>query len=315
MQDIEDSERRVEAMIARGKEIVAEAVAEHHPVAVIAAFSGGNDSIVSTHFAAEEFGDVVVFHADTQIGVKASKEHVNDCFERFRWTGYTGRPELYGPPKYSREGGRKVPFDKAKLARGEWKDGKTAYEEYVFNFGFAGKAQHHRMCQRLKERPLRALTRNLQKKRGDRILIVSGIRHDESAVRAGYKRAIQRDVTHRSHVWVNPFYWNDALDFEAYRQEFGLPRNPVKAKLGVSGECLCGAFAKPHERRAIREVDPDVDRYIDELEAEVCSVFPWKWGEHPPKGWRERSCPFDDSTGFDPMCVGCARRPAVLEYA
>jgi hypothetical protein len=116
-----------------------------------------------------------------------------------------------------------------------------------------------------------------------------------------------------SRIWVNPFYWNTSVDFEAYRQEFALPRNPVKDHIGISGECLCGAFAKPAEKEAIRSVDPTMGAYLDSLECRVRdNGYPWGWGESIPTWWQDmnrgQGFLFALDPTFRPMCVGCKLR-------
>jgi 3'-phosphoadenosine 5'-phosphosulfate sulfotransferase (PAPS reductase)/FAD synthetase len=290
-----DAEERIDQMITAGKRIVEEAIAAVRPAAIVAAFSGGNDSIVSTHFATTNVIGCGVWNADTQIGLQPARKHIDACFKRFGWNGEIVKAEPEGPPP-------EYPY-------GEWTDGATAYEEFVLNFGFAGPPMHGRMYQRLKERPLASFRRKTVQ-RGRRLLIISGIRADESAIRAGYRRA-WADSPKTGCTWVNPFYYHTAADFAAYRDEFGLPHNPVKLKCGISGECCCGAFGKPEtERPAYRGLDGPFADYLDRLEARVRERFPWSWGSGPPKWWvdqmRGQQFLFPDAwEGFQPMCVGC----------
>jgi 3'-phosphoadenosine 5'-phosphosulfate sulfotransferase (PAPS reductase)/FAD synthetase len=290
----------VERMIEAGRAIVREAVDTYTPDVILAAFSGGNDSVVSTHFAATEFGAHVV-HCDTSVGVQRTRQHVDEVCHRYGWGHTAERAEPEGKP------GRYT---------GDWTDGDTAYEEFVLNHGFPGPRQHGRMYQRLKERPLTAVARRMRSGRARKVLVISGIRHDESAIRAGYRREIQAQPG-TFLVWANPFYWQTAADFESYRQEFGLPRNPVKATIGISGECLCGAYAAEGEKEMIRRVEPETAAYLDQLEERVRrNGFPWGWGEMPPKWWgdKRRGQGFlpglDPAPEFSPMCVGCPRKAA-----
>lgn len=252
----------IESMIQQGREIVADAIREHAPHAIVAAFSGGNDSVVATHFAVENFG-AKVLHCNTGTGVRKTAEHVHRCADRFKW-------DLVEAFADECRNGKPKGFDESSLPSGHWIDGETAYEDFVLNFGFPGPRQHNRMFNRLKERPLSAHIRKIRRARGGDgpVMIISGIRHDESSIRAGYKRAVQREDKN-PRVWVNPFYWRNAGDFEVYRQEFPLPRNPVKAAIGISGECLCGAYAKPGELEAVRSVDPARAAYLDGLSDRV----------------------------------------------
>lgn len=297
------SEQAVETMSANGRKIMDEAIALYSPTVILAAYSGGDDSIVSTHFAVENFGCAVV-HCDTRIGMKATRRHLDAVSDYRGWDLRVFQGPTYGPPKN---------LNTSLLPAGEWTDGATAYEELIFNWGFPGPAQHHRCYGRLKERALRLAARSVLTKRGQRVLLVSGIRADESAIRAGYKRSIQLQKGSQ-FVWANPFYHHTESDFEAYRQEFGLPRNPVKPQIGISGECLCGAFASPGELAAVRTCEPETGAYLDSLRGRVAANgFPWSWGERCPEWWVESRrgqglLEFEGGTAFQPMCVGCPRR-------
>jgi len=320
-------DERVEKMIAAGRAIVDAAIAEYKPVAIVAAYSSGDDSIVSTHFGMTTYGahGCRVFNADTMVGLRPSREHLKAVCERYGWPLEIGQAIAEGPPSQMLiprdDGSRKqmkVLFDPAKLPAGRWLDGETAYEEMVLNYGFPGPGMHPIAYRRLKERPIGRMLRQLGCGAGvgkPRVLIVSGIRHDESSRRAGYRCATAEG--NFGDVWANPFYWQTAADFEAYRQEFGLPRNPVKRACGISGECCCGAFGDSiAERVAYRKVDPAFADYLDQLEQRVkANGFPWGWAERPPRWWMRlkqdqktgQKSLFDDleESTFQPMCVGC----------
>jgi hypothetical protein len=236
---------------------------------------------------------------------------VVSCARRFQWD-LRVLPAV--PEGLSRKTKTGLDFDVASLPSGSWDDGGTAYEEYCFNFGMPGPAQHQRMFQRLKQRPIARFQREVKRShpRTATILIISGIRSDESAVRAGYRRDTQKEQG-TSRVWVNPFYWNTSVDFEAYRQEFGLPRNPVKDCVGISGECNCGSFAGDNEIERIRTIDPGFARYLEGIARRAqTNGFPWDWGCEPPAWWRDarqgQLFLFEPIANFRPMCVGCKLR-------
>jgi 3'-phosphoadenosine 5'-phosphosulfate sulfotransferase (PAPS reductase)/FAD synthetase len=310
--DVFDSEQRVESMIVEGNAIIKWATDTYRPVAIVSAYSGGDDSIVTTHFAVNNVPGCLVFNADTGTGLKPTRKHIVDVCGKFGWPLTIGRANAEGPPKKMRQGGKMVPFDPSVvLPAGRWVDGATAYEEFCLNFGFPGrgKKQHSWMYSRLKERPLRRFLRTLRQPRSkQRLLILSGIRHDESAIRMGYKSPYSEGES--GAVWVSPFYWRNVRDFEAYREEFGLPRNPVKRTCGISGECCCGTFPNDGERAAYKAADPDFDAYLSSLEARVRdNGFPWGWDGCPPRGWKGgRVVPASDASGESgpqPMCIGC----------
>lgn len=292
----------IDRMILEGRRITDGAIATYKPDAIIAAFSGGNDSIVSTHFAVEQYGAVVV-HCDTGVGIRKTRDHVDATAKRQGWDLRVSSPKPRGKPKN---------LDPATLPAGCWADAETSYEEFVLNQGFPGPRMHHRVYCRLKETPLIDAARELQSARGRKILVIAGIRHDESLVRAGYREAVRMQPK-SFLVWANPFYWRNAADFEAYRDEFGLPRNPVKARVGISGECLCGAYASEGEKELVRSVEPETAEYLDNLEDSVrANGFPWGWGQNPPKAYldskRGQMFMFPTLVDFQPMCVGCPRK-------
>lgn len=292
------------AIVERAREFITKEL-NTHIIGTVAAFSGGDDSIVVTHFANGCFNDVATFNADTMIGLKPARDHINAMIAKHEWDGHIYQATAEGPPRKTKTNGDVI---------ANWREGETAYEETVLNHGFGGPPQHPRMYQRLKERNIMKLRRKMQAgKRGGRLLVISGIRHDESSIRAGYKRAWQ-DVPKQGITWVNPFYDFTAKHFEAYREEFGLTRNPVKRTCGISGECCCGTFGSVMERQRYREVDPDFADYLDRLEVKVRERFPWNWGERPPQWWMDQQkgqsllwpmLPDEELPTFQPMCVGC----------
>ena len=152
------------------------------------------------------------------------------------------------------------------LPRAGWLDGTTAYEGIRFKLRIPpgravilgdvstseGAGRSSNMSASLKEGTPEGV-------KGNHCVRESGA--TKAAIRAGYKRAVQgRSSVEGDEVWVNPFYWQTAADFEMYRQEFGLPRNPSKDVVGISGECLCGANARAEdERAAIRAIEPETN--------------------------------------------------------
>lgn len=270
--------------IGRARGILADAIAEHRPAAIFAAFSGGNDSIVSTHFTLAERPEAVPLHIDTGTGLRLTRKHVLGTAADRGWQLQVERtPESYEALVLGRSKG--------------------------YPGGFPGRRMHGVMYNRLKERAIRRAVARAKEghPRSARVLIVSGIRGDESDVRSGYKREVSRVG---AQVWVNPFYWATAEHFAEYRERFGLPRNPVKDRLGVSGECNCGCFACPFERLQFKAIDPDFDAWLSDLERRVWEAgFPWGWDDQPPKWFLQRSQGqgflFDMDPG--PMCYGCGK--------
>ena len=304
------AEERMENMLNGGRKIMREAIEKYKPVAIFAGFSGGNDSVVVTHFACTEFGAMAI-HANTLIGVEKSRQHARDTAKRFGWQFDEKKSEATGPPKRRRDGSK---FDASILPTGKWQDGDTKYEEFCFNFGMPGPGQHPRMYQILKERVFEAYRREAKQghSRTATVMFVSGVRHDESTIRAGYKSAIKKVG---SSIWVQPFYWQTKVDFAMYREEFGLPRNPVTDVVGISGECLCGTMGSRDELDAVAKVEPETTAYIHGLEEKCESLgLPCRWATRPESTRKKPDVDtaqlslFGDEPTFQPACVGCIRR-------
>ena len=89
--------------------------------------------------------------------------------------------------------------------------------------------------------------------------------------------------------------------------DFALPRNPVKESLlGMSGECFCGAFARPYELEMIQQFAPDVATEIARLEqiAKECGRVQCRWGKRQPG----ENGQVIVRTG--PLCSSCDRKAA-----
>jgi hypothetical protein len=75
-----------------------------------------------------------------------------------------------------------------------------------------------------------------------------------------------RITRRKTRVWTAPCHDWTVEEQVAFMDSFGLPRNPLKlSPLGMSGECFCGAFARPNEIELVRRYAPDVAKEIDRL--------------------------------------------------
>jgi 3'-phosphoadenosine 5'-phosphosulfate sulfotransferase (PAPS reductase)/FAD synthetase len=255
-------------------EIVAEAMA-FRPVAIRVGFSGGRDSMACTHWMMTNVPGCEPFHCNTGIGIEATRQFVRDTCKSFGWPLHEIRAK---------------------------EDCGQDYDAIVRKHGFPGPDSHSMMYARLKERPIRELVRRAQTKRGDRVLLATGIRHDESTRRMRY--AGQEVTRAGSQVWTSPIYWWSAAERDTYIAKHRLPINPVSAMLGMSGECLCGAYAHRGEKALISLVDPATAARLTELEAEVSALgFNWGWEGRPPKGGHNPA----QLDAFRPLCVGCEK--------
>lgn len=262
--------------------ILAAGIAEHNPSSVWALFSGGHDSLVATHIAAQHPRFSGVVHIRTGIGIKETPRFVYETCKRFGWPLRMYRP----------------------LAR-------DRYESFVMQHGFPGPAQHGRMYQRLKERSLDRHVQSVKTRWNDRIVLVTGCRLAESRRRMGHVEPVQRVKT---KVWIAPTLRWETADQHDYMAAHGLPRNPVKDTLCMSGECLCGAFAEPGELQDIALWYPQAADEIRAIEERVAAagVRACRWGHRPPAACE----PVDEAQlaiggGIGTMCWTCdAKREA-----
>lgn len=266
-------DRPLSAAEQEAHDIVERAKAEHRPEATFLLLSGGNDSMVLLDTMVEH-ADAIV-HVNTGIGIPEANAHARRVAEPYALPFHEMHPPI-------------------------------AYEELVLTLpvlgGMPGPGVHHIIFQRLKERCVEALLRGARSRKGERFLLLSGVRRAESKRRMGYDSPVDRKG---GQVWVNPlFHWLNP-EMRAYRADRNLPQSEVAANLHMSGECLCGAMAdqgpERSERKQIAFFYPDFDRRLCELEEECRRHgLPYdEWGVKRPN-WK------DDRSG--PMCAGCENR-------
>lgn len=170
--------------------------------------------------------------------------------------------------------------------------------------GFPGPAMHFKMYCRLKERALRAFIRDHKTALRDRIVLSTGIRGNESQRRMGTAIPLKREGV---KVWVNALFAWSKLDCMNTIAAAGLTRNQVVELLHMSGECLCGCFAKPDELKEITLWYPHVGARIHALQEQVKAAgHDGVWGVRPVRH-RKRQPSRLDSAGrrVGPLCQQC----------
>lgn len=274
---------------------LAELIERRNPSHVFALFSGGHDSLCSTHLASRHPRFSAVVHINTEIGIERTREFARQTCRDYGW------PLLeLKPPR--------PPFqDKFGQPWGE--PGQTAYEAMVCRWGFPGPSGHRIMYQRLKERCLRQLIRE-HRQPGRAIVLVTGVRKQESKKRMGY---VVREQVMEGRIWAAPLAEWGEEDKRLYRESEGLPTNDVAKRLCMSGECTCGSYARPEELAEIRAVCPQTAAYIDRLQVLVrqAGQARSRWGEKPPPTRRKKKA--DPKQVFLPLCESCEDRHALEE--
>lgn len=275
---------RCQEKIAEAHAILDEAVAQCADFdlrGVVLLFSGGNDSTTLAHLLRERVTHAA--HVNTGIGIEQTRQFVRDrcrewglpLLERSPPPGYTYRDLVLGQVR--------------QLSDGE----PLKYE------GFPGPAVHNYMYFFLKDRQMRQIRDELcpEGARTQRVIYLSGIRRSESSRRSKHQK-INRQ---KSVLWVSPLIGWTTEDMNTYRRTYDVPRNEVSDLIHMSGECLCGAFAKPGELDEIGYWFPGVAAQIRDLEDQARNAgvarCTWGWGhqKQPPS-----------ETG--PMCSSCDLR-------
>lgn len=268
--------------VVQARDILDSLLAEHNPVATFLMFSGGHDSLTATHLAAQWCLDrdvlFKVAHINTGIGIEQTREFVRDTCEQLDWS-----------------------LEELEADREE-----QTYDYIVRKYGFPGPAGHPYMYRRLKERKVERLVREAKAghSRMSRVLLITGMRRDESI-----RRMIHADFQRRrgAQVWAAPLeHWVKA-DCNRYLEAHGLPRNPVVDLMHMSGECLCGSYARPDEMRELETWYPETAEYLHSLERQVEAggIASCVWG-HAARHTNEVH-PAQQHL-FSPLCVGCEQR-------
>lgn len=240
-------EMRVENLIKRAFELYDEALSVHlgglELASTVVLFSGGIDSTTLAHL----FRDRATHagHANTTIGAEFTRQFVRDTCASW------GLPLLERQPPVS-------------------------YDDLVMEQGFPGPAQHFKMYQRLKERALRQIRRELVVNgRRQRVVFLAGRRRDESKRRGDVPLHERVD----SVIWSSPMAEWTKLDLNTYRLMCGdVPVNELADLLHMSCECLCGAFAKPGELQLLNELGAE---WLRPSVEQVRSLEAW-WSAQPP---------------------------------
>lgn len=255
------------------------AVTEYKLDGIVALFSGGHDSLTCTHVASKHPLFKGVIHIDTGTGLPQTRQFVEETCKREGWDLIIQKPA-------------------------------TTYEMLIVKYGFPGAAQHAHMYRYLKERPLaQAKTKASQRYGCKRIGFITGVRSQESARRMGHVEAHHKD---KAGVWVAIIHDWSALDCNQYVTTHHLPRNPVKDTMHLSGECFCGSFARPEEKRELEVWYPEHAKKIEAWQELVrtavnlgLSSIPFnhqQWGHGGNLG---KSAVPDEQLELLPMCWFC----------
>lgn len=256
-------------------DIITQAIEQYRPCAIFAMYSGGDDSVRAAHLASQH-GFTAAVLVDTGIAIQQAHKHARQTCKAQGW------PLLI----------YKSPYD---------------YEALVLKYGFPGPSQHRVMYIQLKERAIDTLVRDHKQGRRDNIMLITGVRKQESSRRL--ETVTAPIVKRKSKIWVAPMWNWSREERDQYITDNSLPRNPIKPLIHVSGDCLCGAYADRGELELLHIFFPVEYEQIKALQDKVMQKFPWRWDEKPPTWWGKYQAGQqflgDD---FMPLCWSCERR-------
>lgn len=267
------------------EDIIREGLAKYKPVMVVLMVSGGHDSVTNAFESSMVLRrlavNFVVYHGDTTIGIPQTQQYVKDICQLYGWPLYIRKPPNEG----------------------------DYYDNIVKKYGFPGptKTSHQYMYRRLKERGLRHFVTHEIKSSPharENVLLLSGVRKDESLIRMGYSEVISKDA---SRCWANPIFYYTEDDCKEVMESNDIPKNPVKEKICISGECLCGCFAGQEEFLEICEAYPEVGERLKNLhKIAIDNGHPWGWASGPNQ-WKKEQ----DAAKNMFMCVGCEKKRVI----
>jgi 3'-phosphoadenosine 5'-phosphosulfate sulfotransferase (PAPS reductase)/FAD synthetase len=242
-----------------------------------ALFSGGHDSLVASHVASQSPNFKGVIHLNTGIGIEETREFVRKVCRQYGWPLHE---------YHARQ-----------------RNGMPIYDDMCLRLGMPGGPKgHSSQYHVLKKEGLDHAVKELRG--GDKaIVLVTGIRKAESVRRMRNAISVERrEELDKHRIWTAPILDMTGLDVEDYIREHNLPENEVVRLLHRSGECLCGALARPEELKEIALWYPDVAKRIRGLERACYEKrLPFAWGS------KKVAMPPPEQMEF-PLCQSCELR-------
>lgn len=277
-----------------GLALIDEAIRLYSPIAIYGMFSGGHDSLPAVHIASKHPKFSGVVHINTGTGV------IEDWGSTIEFVRDTAKEQGWPLTEINAK-----------------EDCGQDYERIVVEEGFPGPAAHLYMYTRLKERGIDKLVRDAKvgHPRTANVLLVTGARSQESDRRMGHVEPIFKAG---GKVWVAVIHDWTKQDCNRYLADNNIKRSIVVDMIHKSGECLCGAYAKPGERDELAALCPRTFARIQEIERKVAEAgHIGEWGERSayPKRYQEREeiVAGQEMMPFMPMCSKCVL-PPTLEF-
>ena len=269
--------------LMESQQILTAAIDEYKPRALISLFSGGYDSMITTHLLhrLDTHGlPIQVWSIDTQLSADGWRDYVTGVAAAFGW-----HFSIY--------------------------DNKKGFKQFVESVREKGcprsRAMHTYVFQKLKERGIDAIHVMNKSQRSDKTLFVSGMRRAESDYRQNADEMSR--IGKSNKIFCAPIvHWgNDQCNW--YRVENELPDNPFYDTVKGSGDCQCnwGNFIT---LRTLKRYSPKLATgnvaLLDRISRELHG---YGWDGKPSaqaEFWEDKDGEGELSSPF--LCQNCSRR-------
>lgn len=266
---------------------------------IIALFSGGHDSLLSSYIASQHPLFAGVAYANTLIGAKETRKYIYDTCHRYDWHLEEIKPNL------------------------------TTYEMLLVRFGYPSPATHNFMYRHLKDRSFdEAISRYARMvgcKRGE-VGVVTGVRRWESRKRMLMVQPVKIHKSKKAktpnRVFLAPCHDFKKDERDQLIAELGLVRNEFADRMRHSYECQCGSNLERDERSRRAEISPvyeELEKLREKMVAAAYEVqqFKLNHGLIDPEdatldanrltwGWHiDVPITFEEIEDDDSLCAGC----------
>lgn len=274
-----DLERVGEAL-----DILDRAYAYWKPNWIFLLYSGGYDSVCSSHVAdawaqSKQHGHVKVVSIDTGVAADGWRDYVTRVANKERWTHefwMNPNPEFY----YENSRIYGTPYTKQM-------HGTVIYRNLKERAIDAGRARHKTNVH-------------------DRCMLVSGMYRGESTDRANTPEWLADGAG----LWVSPIVNWTERDIYDYRLVHNFEINPFYETLGGSGDCYCNWTCNVTVEN-LKEHSPILAAKIEPMNQDCLRVHYYGYGERPSSGLLAERAGQLVLPGVEPiisLCAGCRAR-------
>jgi len=232
-------------------EIIDQAINEGYTDFYVA-YSGGKDSGIVLDFISKEYPHNFkgVIFVDTGISTNMTLDFVKNYCKEHNYKLNLLHPYDVKRKKESKYGHPGDPF---------------TFENLVLNFGFPKASGHNVTMAWLKYYPMRKFIHQ-KIKDNENPAIISGVRKKESK-RRSKRKAYSNHINHDSYMtFICPLFYKSNNWVSEYSIKNNIKRSGVYNTLHISGDCLCGCFAKKSELKLLEMFHPEVFAEIKRLE-------------------------------------------------